>query len=398
MEKIIYFVFICILILFFGCGENDTDTQKNGNINSKSSLDSQKSISENNSNKLSYTDKFTLSDFYATNMRLDKKIDEIFNSLSDEEKIGQMIVPAVGKYGKPESEIINLIKSKKIGGVLLLKGSKGEFKSYIEKFNNQSKESNSLPLIFSADAEPSLINNKISGLKKINATNTIKNIKESSNTAKDICIILKEIGINQNYAPVCDFSNNKEIIGDRSFGINENEIIKLSREFIKQTQENNIIATAKHFPGHGYVSGDSHKEIVYINGELKELNVFKEMIESGVISILVGHIAIKGNKIYNTDGYPSTISRNIVTGLLKNELGFKGLVITDAMNMVAVSKFQSPSLKAIEAGCDMVLMPSDEMKLINSIKALIVQYPEFRDQVYESVKKVIRVKVCLGVM
>lgn len=396
MEKIIYIIFTCIVLQFWGCGDKNPKTENNDNIISKSQLDSQKNISGINSDKSENSGKYTLSDFYTDNVNLDKKVNEIFNSLSEDEKIGQMIVPAVGKYGKPETEIIELIKKKRIGGLLLLKGSKDEFEKYVEKFNSESKNSNSLPLIFSADAEPSLINMKISGVKRFEPTNTIKDERKCEIVANEISDVLKSIGVNQNYAPVCDFPYNKEIIGDRSFGKDEVERVQLVTEFMKVTQNNNIIATAKHFPGHGNVKGDSHKEIVYIKGELKELNVFKEIIDAGVISVMVGHIAIEKNGKYDTDGLPSTLSRKIVTDLLKKELGFKGLVITDAMNMEAVSKFQSPSLKAIEAGCDMILMPSDEYKLILSVKEKMKNDPEFREQVFESVRKVIRVKVCLS--
>ena len=342
--------------------------------------------------------KFSLKDFYSDNKILEKRVSEIFLTLSDDERIAQMITTSSGTLGKPESFVKNLIKGKKVAGVLLLGGSKERFSEMIRSFKEIADSVKSLPLIFSTDAEPSLINQKISGLKRFNPTNTIRNERESESVANDISEIIKSIGFNQNYAPVCDFPYNKEIIGDRSFGKNESELIKLAESFIKATQSNNIIATAKHFPGHGNVNGDSHKEIVYIKGELKELNVFKKMIDTGVISVMVGHIAIENNEKYNTGGLPSTISKNIVTDLLKNELGFKGLVVTDAMNMDAVSKFQSPSLKAIEAGCDMVLMPSDEIKLINSVKEKMVKDSEFREQVYESVRKVIRVKVCLGMI
>ncbi len=388
MVKINYLLVVWLILLLVGCGEKVP----------KSSLetkDKSNAENENNSMEQSKSVSFTLADFYSDNSELDKKVDEIFNSLGEEEKIAQMIVQAAGKYGKSELEIINLIKKKRKGGVLLLKGSKDEFTNYVKKFSSDSLKSNSLPLIFSADAEPSLINKKISGVKKFEPTNGIKNVEECKVVANDISDILKSIGINQNYAPVCDFPYNKEIIGDRSFGKDEVERIQLVTEFMKVTQNNNIIATAKHFPGHGNVKGDSHKEIVYIRGELKELNVFEEIINAGVISVMVGHIAIENNENYNTDGLPSTLSRKIVTDLLKNELGFKGLVVTDAMNMVAVSKFQTPSLKAIEAGCDMILMPSDEYKLILSVKEKMENDKEFREQVYESVRKVIRVKVCL---
>lgn len=393
MVKINYYILVCIIFLLIGCGDKDSDQSseiKDENRDTIKKLD-------DNSDDSKLSDKFTLKDFYSENTNIDKKVYEIFNSLNEEEKIAQMIIQAAGKYGKSEQEIINLLKSKRIGGVLLLKGSKEEFTRYVKKFSSDSLKSNSLSLIFSADAEPSLINKKIAGVKKFEPTNGIKNVEECKVVANEISDVLKSIGINQNYAPVCDFPYNKEIIGDRSFGKDEVERIQLVTEFMKVTQNNNIIATAKHFPGHGNVKGDSHKEIVYIRGELKELNVFEEIINAGVISVMVGHIAIENNENYNTDGLPSTLSRKIVTDLLKKELRFKGLVVTDAMNMEAVSKFQTPSLKAIEAGCDMILMPSDEYKLILSVKEKMDNDPEFREQVYESVRKVIRVKVCLGI-
>jgi len=340
---------------------------------------------------------FSLKDFYSNNKNLEKRVNEIFNNLTDDERIAQMLITSSGSFGKPEDYVKSLIKNKKVGGALLLGGSKERFSGMIRSFKETADSVNSLPLIFSTDAEPSLINKKISGLKRFSPTSTIRSVKESESVGNEISEILNSIGFNQNYAPVCDFPINKEIIGDRSFGKNESELIKFAESFIKVTQSNNIIATAKHFPGHGNVNGDSHKEIVYIKGELKELNVFMEMIDAGVISIMVGHIAIDNNKKYNTDGFPSTLSRKIITDLLKNELGFKGLVITDAMNMEAVTKFQSPSLKAIEAGCDMVLMPSDEVKLINSVKEEMKRNNEFKEQVYDSVRKVIRVKVCFGI-
>lgn len=339
--------------------------------------------------------RFSTVDFYSDNKILDKKVNEVFNSLTDDERIAQLIITSSGSLGKPESVVKKLIKGKKVGGVLLLGGSKQRFSEMIKSFKETADSANSLPLIFSTDAEPSLINQKIAGLKKFSATNTIRNEEESEAIANEISEIIKSIGFNQNYAPVCDFPYNKEIIGDRSFGKNENELIKLAAAFIKTTQGNGVIATAKHFPGHGNVDGDSHKEIVYISGELKELSVFKKMIDAGVISIMVGHIAIENNKKYDTDGLPSTLSKKIVTGLLRNELGFKGLIVTDAMNMEAVTKFQSPSFKAIEAGCDMVLMPSDEVKLINSVKEAMSKDQELREQVYESVRRVLRVKVVI---
>jgi beta-N-acetylhexosaminidase len=341
---------------------------------------------------------YTLSYFFKNDDSLRLKTEFILSNLSDEQKAGQMIICAAGELGKPETEIFKLIKEKKLGGVLMLGGSAASFKKMISDFKKATDSSGSLPLIFSIDAEPSLINIKIDGIRNFEPTNTIKTENESSDIAKQIDSVIKDIGFNQNYAPVCDFPYNKEIIGNRSFGSDENELKKLSAAFIEATQSDNIVATAKHFPGHGNVTGDTHSELVYIDGSLKELDAFKNAIDRGVICIMAGHIAVKNNEKYNTNGLPSTLSRKIITGLLKEELGFRGIVITDAMNMGALSGIDSPSLKAVLAGCDMILMPTNESKLINSIIKEMKNNPETAKQVNEFVKKIIRLKICLGLL
>ncbi len=244
---------------------------------------------------------FNLADFYSDNGSLDSVVGSIFSGLSDEECAGQMIVVSAGDLGKSAKQVDALIERKQIGGVMLLGGSKETFTEMADEFKTTARNSGSLPLIFSADGEPSLMNLKISGIKDFPPTNSIKTPGRSDSVAEDICGVFKEIGINQNYAPVCDFDYNKEIIGNRSFGRDENEVSKLAGEFIKHTQADNIIATAKHFPGHGNVKGDSHKELVYIDGDIKELGVFKNVIDQGVISVMVGHIAVKNNDKYNTE-------------------------------------------------------------------------------------------------
>lgn len=394
------FVLLTLLFVLSGCGEKPSDVieLKDKNETSKSTSPETNSTDSNKKNDIGWnlTGIYELNDFFRDIRELDNQTDEIFARLNDSQKVGQMIVTAVGVYGKPESVVGELISKNRIGGVLLLKGTKAEFEKYVKNFKNKAAESNSLPLIFSADAEPSLINIKISGIKKLEPTNTFKDVKESGQSAIQISGILREIGINQNYAPVCDLSNNTEIIGNRSYGSNIDKVIKLAGEFISETQKANIIATAKHFPGHGNVKGDSHKDLVFINGDMKELKVFEEIIKKDVISVMVGHIAIRNNAEYDTDGMPSTLSRNIVTDLLKGKMRFRGLVVTDAMNMNGVNKFQSPSLNAIKAGCDMVIMPTDEVKLINSVIAEMQSNEAFKKQIYDSVRKIIRAKICLG--
>ncbi|MCX7878278.1 MAG: glycoside hydrolase family 3 protein [Ignavibacteria bacterium] len=351
--------------------------------------------SEDTLNHERVTDSFTLSDYFTSSELLDKKTDSLFNRLSDYERIGQMIVVCGGNLGKPREEISALISGKKAGGVLLLGGTKEELKKLINEFKTVAENSGALPLIFSTDGEPSLINNKIYNVKKFNPTGSISSSDESYIIAGEISEILSEIGFNQNYAPVCDFPFNSEVIGNRSFGKNPEE---LAGAFVKATQEKGIIATAKHFPGHGNVKGDSHKSPVFIDGELPELEVFRHVISSGVISVMIGHISIRNNEKYNTGGLPSTLSGKIIKGLLREELSFRGIIVTDAMNMKAVSKIPQQSLKAVIAGCDMILMPPDEEELITSVIKKINSDPELKEQVYSSVKRIIRAKICLGLI
>jgi beta-N-acetylhexosaminidase len=338
---------------------------------------------------------FTLKDFYQYNPRLERSVDSVFNTLTDAQRAGQMIIPAAGKLGKPTAVITQLLKEQKVGGVLLLGGNTADFKLLVASLNKQNK---GLPLLYSADAEPSLINRKIGGTQKVKNTADIKSIDDARLTAGIINKDLLNMGIRHNFAPACDMTTTNEAIGNRSFGSNRDTVVWLSDAFIQATQEAGIVATAKHFPGHGFVKGDTHAKLVYIDGELKEVDTYRPLITSGVLSVMVGHIAVINNELYQTDGLPASCSRKIVTDLLQHELGFKGLVVTDAMNMGALSKIPQATFKAVQAGCDMILMPPNENSLHASIMQEMKTNETFKNQVHTSVKKIIRLKICLGLL
>lgn len=340
---------------------------------------------------------FKLSDFYLDIPALEIRVSYYFNKLSDEEKVGQLIMPAAGKLGKKTEYVTKLIAEKKVGGILLLNGTKQEFKIFSRYFDSTSRANNGLPLLFSADAELSLINMKIKETQPVKYANKIKSLSELEGESKKICDELKYMGINYNFAPVVDLSPN-ETVSFRSFGMNKDTIICYSQKFIHILQTNNIAATVKHFPGHGYVTGDTHKQLVYIDGEMKEVCVYKPLIDSGVISVMVGHIAVKNNEEYNTNNMPATVSKNIVTNLLRNDMKFKGIIITDAMGMGGVASVSNNCLKAIKAGCDIVLMPKDEEAAYADILQEYKNNEEFRKQVNESVKRIIRLKICLQLL
>ena len=342
-----------------------------------------------------YSQDYSLNDFYKINHSLSNKVDSVFNLLNDTTRIGQMIVPAIGRLGKSRDHVYNLASKGWIGGILLLNGTFNEFKKDVYKYDSIMLDNHHLPLIFSADAEPTLINRKINGSKKVPYTNAIHYFDSVAIVTDIISNDLLEIGINQNYAPVIDASPNK-VVSNRSFGLNMDTVIKFSQSFITNTQNKNIIATAKHFPGHGYVNGDTHKELIFIDGEMKEVENYKPLIDSGLISIMVAHLAIKNNENFNTNGLPSTCSPKIVNDLLKDSLGFKGLIVTDALNMGAVSSINNNGLLAAMAGCDQLLMPIDEERVLMNLLNEIYKNEKFKLQIYESVKKIIRLKLCLG--
>jgi beta-N-acetylhexosaminidase len=345
----------------------------------------------------SQNEKLSLQDFFNPNAILDAAVEAQFNKMDDTLRVAQLIMPAAGRLGETNEKIEGYIKKRLIGGVLLLNGTMDVFKKMVIDFNALNLKHGGLPFFYSADAEPSLVNRKIQGSVIYKKANEIKTIEEVRKSAETISKDLQAIGINFNFAPVVDMPPNKTV-GYRSMGTHEDSIVPWAAEFIRVTQEMQIIATAKHFPGHGYVVGDTHMQLVYIDGEMREVKNYPSLIADGVLSIMIAHIAVKNNEEYNTDGLPASVSRKIVTDLLRNKLGFQGLIVTDAMNMGGVASVPNASRRAIEAGCDIVLMP---LNVEQSHKEILEKYqsdPVFHAQVDASVKRIIRMKYCLGLM
>jgi len=340
---------------------------------------------------------YTLGDFLKEDAQLDADVDRVFASLDDTAIVAQLIMPAVGRLGNTEPVIKDMIKKRIIGGVLMLNGTKEEFTNWIKGFEALNDSIGNLPFMYSADAEPSLVNRKITGSKTVKKANELKSIDEVKEVADIISKDLNEIGINYNFSPVVDMSPNKTV-GFRSFGAVPANIIPWSDAFIQQTQSHNIVATAKHFPGHGLVTGDTHHSLQVIDGELKEIGNYPKLIENGVLSIMIAHIAVKNNPKYDTKGLPASTSETIVTKLLREEYGFKGLIVTDAMNMGGVASIPQCEVKAVNAGVDIVLMPVNSAKAHAQILDKYRKDPEFKMKVDAAAKRVIRMKIALGLL
>lgn len=353
-------------------------------------------------NYSSDTIKFTLAHFYQDNKMLTQKVDSIFNTLSIAERAAQLIMPATSEYykiGIPFNQVKQALLKKQIGGVLYLKGTKKIFKEHINELNGLAGKNNILPLISSCDCEPTLYHKKFKDADSVTATNFLVSDAIIDATVKKISAEIKAMGIQLNFAPVADISTNQEVINTRSFSNNPDEIFSRSSRFIAVLQALNIAATIKHFPGHGAVKGDSHKKLVFIDGPLTEVGTFEKIIKaSNPVAVMVGHIAIDNNLDFDKD-IPATLSRKVITDLLKNKIGFKGIIVTDAMQMKAVLNFQNASWKALVAGADLVIMPLDIQVLHNQIvQELRTKDSKIAKQFEVSIKKILRLKICTGVI
>ncbi|HTO15943.1 MAG TPA: glycoside hydrolase family 3 N-terminal domain-containing protein [Edaphocola sp.] len=334
--------------------------------------------------------------YFSKNSELDFKVEAAYKKMNSQEKAAQMIMVASAEalglkyYLKVKPQVSQKIAA----NILLLKGSKSEFIRQ-QKELSQNKIADLKPL-FACDCEPTLLHNKFPGEPKMLSTSSLKTSEDVIASVDSINSLMDKMGIVINFAPILDIAANKAIINKRAFSNDAENIKKLSATFIKATQEDGKAATVKHFPGHGAVIGDTHKQSVSINGKMTELSTFESIIKNDhPILVMVGHIAVKNNPDgYNTeDGRPATTSKKLMTDLLRNKIGFRGIITTDAMNMQASKNFPNADWEAAKAGADLILMPLDANSLNKKIAAEIEKGSDLGKQFEASVKRIIRLKL-----
>ena len=214
----------------------------------------------------------------------------------------------------------------------------------------------------------------------------------------------KSLGINVNFYPVVDVNNNplNPIISIRSFGEDPEWVSKMAAAYIRGVQENGLLATAKHFPGHGDTSTDSHLELPVIEVsrermEKVELPPFQAAIEAGVQAIMTAHLAIPA--LEPEEGLPATLSRRILTDLLRKEMDFEGLVFTDAMNMGGIRarwKDGEAAVLAIAAGADLILYPTSVEATFKGLLQAVRQGKIGEERLNDSVRRILQAKARLG--
>ena len=339
----------------------------------------------------------------SVNIKDQKKwVDSVYNNMSLDEKIGQLFfVQASSKLENNSEKILQTIDKNKIGGIIF---SSGHIKNQVI-LTNKFQEESKTPLLISMDAEWG-IGMRLDSIKNLPwnmSLGAISNNNLIEEVGKEIGYQCKRIGVHLNYAPVVDINTNPKnpIIGNRSFGEDELHVAKKSFYFLSGINKNNVLATAKHFPGHGDTSKDSHKTLPTISFNKErlynvELFPFKELIENGLPSVMVAHLDVPA--LEKEKFLPSSLSKKIIDTILKKELNFKGLIITDALDMKGVSSFDKINidLKAFLAGNDILLMSMDVKQGIKSIKDAFVNGIISEKRLSESVKKILKAKYKVG--
>ena len=333
-----------------------------------------------------------------------KWVDEKYNSMSLEEKVGQLFIVAAytNRDATHENDIQKLIEEEHIGGLIFMQDQAAHQIELTNKFQSISK----IPLLIGMDAEWGLAM-RLKGVERFpwNMTlGALRNNKLVYQVGKQIGIQANRMGVQFNFSPSVDVNvnPNNPIIGNRSFGSNPDRVAEKGIAYMDGMRAQNVLSSAKHFPGHGNTDQDSHKVLPLIpdnKADLEKYHIapFKKMIDEGVQSIMVAHLNVPA--LEPDPKIPSTLSKNIITDYLKGELQFKGIVITDALNMDGVAKMfpaGDVDYRAFVAGNDILLFSQNvhvgKQKIIDAINK--GQISEARLE--ESVKKILMAKYITG--
>ncbi|OEK07688.1 beta-N-acetylglucosaminidase [Flavivirga aquatica] len=340
-----------------------------------------------------------------TDVEAQKKwVDSVYSSMTLAEKVGQLyMVQVMSNQDEAEkNKIVQLIKKHNIGGLIYSNGGPVRQAS----LNNELQALSKRPLLIGMDAEWGLSMRLDSTYAfPWNMTlGAIKNNKLVEQTGRQIGEHCKRIGVHFNFAPVVDINTNPKnpIIGNRSFGEDRDNVTEKALVFMKGMQSAGVLANAKHFPGHGDTDQDSHKTLPTINFNEKridsvELYPYRKLIKEGLSSVMVAHLNVPS--LEPREGFPSSLSKHIVTDILKDSLGFQGLIFTDALTMKGAANFSESGdidLAAFKAGNDVMLMSEDVGIGISKIIEAYNKGEITEPRLEHSVKKILQAKYKVG--
>jgi beta-glucosidase-like glycosyl hydrolase/CubicO group peptidase (beta-lactamase class C family) len=330
-------------------------------------------------------------------------VDSLMKSMTVEEKIGQLfMVAAYSTDSKPSSSIVSYITQYKIGSLIFFQGGPVRQAQLTNYYQSLSR----IPLLIGIDGEWGLAMRIDSSMKypKQIMLGAIDNEDEIRQMGRDLGWQCQRLGIQINFAPVVDVNNNPNnpVINARSFGENLKSLNRKSYAYMMGLQDERILTSAKHFPGHGDTESDSHLMLPIINRSYKELNEvelepFRYLIRRGVSGVMVGHLMVPA--LDSTTNQASSLSSVIVSDLLRKKMNFNGLIFTDALNMKGVASYFAPgevAVKAFQAGADMLVMPDDLPKAYGAIKTALDSGKISMAQIDERCRKILMAKQWSG--
>ncbi len=334
-------------------------------------------------------------------------VNEKMSNMSIDEKIGQLFMIRAHSDKGPAhiAQVEQYIKKYKIGGLCFFQGTPSK---QAELTNNYQKLSD-IPLMIGIDGEWGLgmrFPKSAMSFPRQLMLGAIQDNHLIYEMGEEVAYQLKRIGIQVNFAPVADVNNNPNnpVINDRSFGENPNNVASKSYAYMKGMQDNGLMASAKHFPGHGDTDTDSHYDLPVINHDLSrldsiELIPFKLLFDQGVQSVMVAHLHVPS--IDSTEHMPASLSYAATTTLLRDSMDFEGLIFTDGLEMQGVRKhFPAGEMeaKAILAGNDVLLVSPDLPKAFQTIKKYVQEGKISEQRLNESVERILKAKANLGLM
>jgi beta-glucosidase-like glycosyl hydrolase/CubicO group peptidase (beta-lactamase class C family) len=335
-------------------------------------------------------------------------VERTLGSLSLEEKVAQMVVPkAFASYAAESSDelqrLIRLVKERKVGGIAVFLGDVYE----TAMLTNALQQCADVPLLVSADYERGITMRTRRGtpFPEAMAVAAPRSAELAYSMGLAVADEARALGVHQNYAPVADVNCNPQnpVINVRSYGEDPQWVAEIAAAYASGLQDGGVVATAKHFPGHGDTGIDSHLGLPVLSfskGRLDsvELVPFRALINGGVMSTMIGHLEV--TSLEPSVGLPATLSRNVVTGLLRNELGFEGLVLTDAIDMQGLLNgfgVDEAAVRALEAGVDMLIVPpiGSEGDLMDAVVRAVRSGRISQQRIETSVRRILSLKESL---
>ncbi|MCC6599908.1 MAG: serine hydrolase [Crocinitomicaceae bacterium] len=332
--------------------------------------------------------------------------DSLIKTLTPEQKIGQLFMVAAWSDPRHQSYDVSgmdlLIKKFGIGGIIFFQGSPVRQALLTNRFQKES----AVPLMIGMDAEWGLgmrLDSTISFPRQM-SLGAIRDESVIYDFGREIARQMKRLGVQVSFSPVVDINNNPKnpVISNRAFGEDRDLVTRYSYQYMKGLQDGGVLANAKHFPGHGDTDTDSHKDLPVIPYDLNrldslELYPYTKLFQSGLSSVMIAHLYVPA--LDSTPNLPSTLSKNIVTSLLKEKLGFEGLVFTDALNMQGVTKYFKPGvveLKSLLAGNDVLLYSQTVAKAVQTILAAVDSGFISQEEIDAKCLKILRAKEWAG--